>query len=154
MDPGAQAHIQEARAQTEVQVRVEAKVEAEVEAKVETKAPPQVGSRWPRQCKNFIKLDMELDSFSKAGRYPNAGVGEGNKCGSKGGSKGASELKMEAKVEAKVQAKVGTKVETKTHQRLEQKGKKALSLTGLDRKVVDLMRQAGVQKCRATQSGK
>ena len=63
-------------------------------------------------------------------------------------------IEMEAKVEAKVQAKVGTKVETKTHQRLEQKGKKALSLTGLDRKVVDLMRQAGVQKCRATQSGK
>ena len=76
-----------------MQVRVEAKVEAEVEAKVETKAPPQVGSRWPRQCKNFIKLDMEIDSFSKAGRYPNAGVGEGNECGSKGGSKGASELK-------------------------------------------------------------
>ena len=63
-------------------------------------------------------------------------------------------IEMEAKVEAKVQAKVGTKVETKTHQRLEQKGKKALSLTGLDRKVVDLMRQAGVQKCRATQCGK
>jgi len=59
-------------------------------------------------------------------------------------------IEMEAKVEAKVQAKVGTK----THQRLEQKGKKALSLTGLDRKVVDLMRQKGVQKCRATQSGK
>ena len=58
MDPRAQAHIQEARAQTEVQARVEAKVEAEVEAKVATKAPPQVGSRWPRQCKNFIKLDM------------------------------------------------------------------------------------------------
>ena len=63
-------------------------------------------------------------------------------------------IEMEAKVEAKVQAKVGTKVETKTHQRLEQKGKKALSLTGLDRKVVDLMRQAGIQKCRATQGGK
>ena len=63
-------------------------------------------------------------------------------------------IEMEAKVEAKVQAKVGTKVETKTHQRLEQKGKKALSPTGLDRKVVDLMRQAGIQKCRATQGGK
>ena len=91
MDPRAQAHIQEARAQTEVQARVQAKVEAEVEAKVETKAPPQVGSRWPRQCKSFIKLDMEIDSFSKAGRYPNAGVGEENKCGSKGASEGGNE---------------------------------------------------------------
>ena len=89
MDPGAQAHIQEARAQTEVQVRVEAKVEAEVEAKVETKAPPQVGSRWPRQCKNFIKLDMELDSFSKADIQTLALERETN---------------VEAKVEAKVQA--------------------------------------------------
>ena len=91
MDPRAQAHIQEARAQTEVQVRVEAKVEAEVEAKVETKAPPHVGSRWPRQCKSFIKLDMEIDSFSKAGRYPNPGVGEGSKCGSKGAREAGNE---------------------------------------------------------------
>ena len=87
MDPRAQAHIQEARAQTEVQARVEAKVEAEVEAKVETKAPPQVGSRWPRQCKSFIKLGMEIDSFSDIQTLALE-----------------RETNVEAKVEAKVQA--------------------------------------------------
>ena len=90
MDPRAQAHIQEARAQTEVQARVEAKVEAEVEAKVETKAPPQVGSRWPRQCKSSIKLDMEIDSFQEQADIQTL-VFE-------------RETNVEAKVEAKVQA--------------------------------------------------
>ena len=61
---------------------------------------------------------------------------------------------MEAKVEANVRVKVWMEGENEDHRRLEQKGKKALSLTGLDRKVVDLMRQAGIQKCRATQGGK
>ena len=86
MDPRAQAHIQEARAQTEVQARVE----AEVVAKVETKAPPQVGSRWPRQCKSFIKLDMEIDSFSKQADIQTLAL--------------EREANVEAKVEAKVQA--------------------------------------------------
>ena len=86
MDPRAQAHIQEARAQTEVQARVE----AEVEAKVETKAPPQVGSRWPRQCKSFIKPDMEIESFQKQADIQTLAL--------------ERETNVEAKVEAKVQA--------------------------------------------------